>query len=961
MKTKLLGGLTAVILLFISTINFAQAPTLGTAANFVLFSTVGAVGNTGFSQITGNVGTNSGAITGFGNVNGQMHAGDGVTAQCSADLQIAYNQLNATVPTFFPAPLLGNGQILNAGVYSISGATTMNLGLTLNGQGNPNAVFIFKIQGPFSTNASSKVYLINGAMACNVFWKVEGLVSMAAGTTMRGTVIANNAAINMNLGDTLEGRALSTTGAVNVYGVMAYTPIGCGSPLLTGPAAPSLGTSQCYVLFSSSGPVSNAGVTYATGDIGTNVGLTTGFNPLFVTGTIHPIPDASTAQAAADLGIAYTYLNTLATDIELLYPAQFGNDLVLTPHTYLLNAATVFTGNLYLNAQGDANAVFVIKINGALTTATYAKVLLLNGTVAKNVYWKVDGAVSLNDYTDFKGTIICNNGAMLLATGVNIDGRAMTTTGALSSAAIVATMPPGCGGTTAPAITTQPTNQTVCLGNSASFSVTATGTALSYQWRLGTVNILNGGNISGATSPTLIINPVKITDAATNYNVVVSGTFNPSIVSNIVSLTVNPLPVPVLNGLTVLCANTGSYDYSTDEGMTNYFWTVSSGGTITWGQGTSIAQVEWPVSGPQWISVSYTNTNGCTPVAPSTMNISVNPLPGNAGNIIGQTTVCAGSQGISYSTALIANAVTYVWTLPSGATIATGTGTANITVDYSANATAGNVSVYGNNLCGDGSASNLVIGVNPLPMAAGIITGPYAVCQGTTGVIYSIAILANATAYNWAVPAGATIVAGATTNTITVNFSMNAISGNITVYGTNACGTGTISPPFSVIVNPIPSAPVISSVGELLNSNAVSGNQWYFEGNPIVGATGQAYTATLSGWYWNVITLGGCSSDTSNNIFIVITGIKEPSIGRVIVYPVPNDGRFTVSINDPKMTTCSIIVYNAVGLIVFESRNINVNGITLKSIDLRSAPNGVYSVLIKSNEDKIVKRIIVDR
>jgi len=301
MKNKLLRTLTVVLLLFLSATNFAQAPPLGTAADFVLFSTVGAVGNTGISQITGNVGTNSGAITGFGNVNGVMNTSNGVSGQAAADLTIAYNHLNSTVPGFFPAPLLGNGQILNAGVYSISGAATLNLELTLDGQNDPNAVFIFQIQGPFSTSADSKVKLINGALACNVFWKVEGLVDMSSGTTMRGTIIANNAAINMNVGDTLEGRALSTTGAVNVSGVLAYTPIGCGSPVLMGPAAPDLVSAACYAIFSSDGPVSNAGITYVTGDVGTNVGLTTGFNPVFVTGMVHPIPDGSTAAAATDL------------------------------------------------------------------------------------------------------------------------------------------------------------------------------------------------------------------------------------------------------------------------------------------------------------------------------------------------------------------------------------------------------------------------------------------------------------------------------------------------------------------------------------------------------------------------------------------------------------------------------------------------------------------------------------
>ncbi|MCX6248252.1 MAG: ice-binding family protein [Bacteroidetes bacterium] len=445
MKTRVRNTVAALMLLLIPALTFAQAPPLGTAAGFVLFSTVGAVTNSGISQVTGNVGTNSGSSTGFGNVNGVMNDNNGASAQCAADLLIAYNLLNSTVPGFFPGNLLGNGQTLVPGVYSVGDATTLNLDLILDGQFSLNSVFIFQIQGAFSTNPGSSVTLINGAQACNVFWKVEGLVSMAAGTAMKGTVIANNAAINMNTGDILEGRALSTAGAVTVDGVLAFTPIGCGSPVLTGPIAPALGTTECYALFSGDGPVSNSGITTVTGDVGTNLGLTTGFDPLLVTGTIHPIPDASTVQCAADLGVVYSYLNTLPYDIELLYPAQFGNNLVLTPHTYLLNAATVFTDTLYLNALGNDNAVFVIKMNGALSTSTYSKVILINGTQAKNVYWKIEGAVGINNYSVFCGTIICNNGALgALNTGVVLDGRALTTTGALTTTAIAAAIPSAC-------------------------------------------------------------------------------------------------------------------------------------------------------------------------------------------------------------------------------------------------------------------------------------------------------------------------------------------------------------------------------------------------------------------------------------------------------------------------------------------------------------------------------------
>lgn len=447
MKTKLLLGITTAILLFPIS-NFGQAPNLGTAVNFALFSTNGAVTNSGISHVTGNVGTNNGSSTGFGNVNGGMHDGDGTSATCAVDLLTAYNQLAATTATFFPAALLGNGQTLVPGVYSITGASTLNLNLNLDAQNNTNAVFIIKIQGSFSTNANSKIKLKNGAQACNVFWKVEGLVSMASGTSMKGTIIANNAAINMNTGDTLEGRAMSTAGAVTLNGVLAYTPVGCGSPLLTGPTAPTLGVAACYAVFSASGAVSNSGVTHVTGDVGSNSSSATGFNPSFVTGTIHNIPDNSTAQCATDLLNAYNYLNTLSTDIELLYPAQFGNNLVLTPHTYLLNAATVFTDTLYLDAQGNTNAVFVMKLNGALSTSTYSKVILINGAQSKNVYWKIEGAVGINNYSIFRGTIVCHNGALgALNTGVTFDGRALTTTGALTTTAltIVATaLPSNC-------------------------------------------------------------------------------------------------------------------------------------------------------------------------------------------------------------------------------------------------------------------------------------------------------------------------------------------------------------------------------------------------------------------------------------------------------------------------------------------------------------------------------------
>ncbi len=450
MKTKFLSQLVGFIAAIMGLHANAQAPTLGSANDFVIFSRDGAVTcnvtNSLQTHLTGNVGTDtSGATsTGFGNVNGVMHDDDSASHIASADVLLAYNQLNALIPNYFPSSLLGNGATLTAGTYFINSGASLDGELILDGLNDSNAQFVFQIQGAFSTNALSKITLINQAKSCNVFWKVEGLVDMSSGTEMKGTVVANNAAILMGINGKLDGRLLSTTGAITINGIVAKLPLGCTRPALNGPVAPNLGSTVCYALFSGNQNVINDGVTFVTGDIGTNVGLTVGFNQLNVTGTIHSNPDTSTAQCAADLINVYTYLNTLPTDIQLLYPAQFGNDLLLTPHAYLLNTATVLNNTLFLDAEGNANAVFTLNIYGAFSTNSNAKIILLNGAQAQNVYWKVDGAVSISDFTEFVGTLVANNGAINVATSSTIVGRMLTTNGALTTFTSTVTMPIGC-------------------------------------------------------------------------------------------------------------------------------------------------------------------------------------------------------------------------------------------------------------------------------------------------------------------------------------------------------------------------------------------------------------------------------------------------------------------------------------------------------------------------------------
>jgi plastocyanin len=611
MKKQLLNVLTAVIMLLIPSLNFAQAaPPLGTTASFALFTTVGAVTNIGtykyLTHVTGNVGTNSGSSTNFGNVNGVMHDNDGASGICAADLLIAANSIDTSTANFSHAPALG-GETLIAGVYAIAGVATLNTTLTLNAKGNSNAVFIFKISAALNTSANSKIKLINGALACNVFWKVEGAVSMGAGTAMKGTVIANNSAINFSAGDTLEGRALSIAGAINIAdgGVLIYTPIGCQSPNLTGPAALKFVALKRFVIFTSIGPVKDDGTSHITGDVGTNGSsdLTTGFDPLKVYGAIHPIPDDSTVAAAADLlNVVDTLINKRPYDIELLDPSEFGHNLVLTPHTYIMNGITYLTDTLYLDALGNVNAVFIIKINNhAFNTNPGSKVKLINGTQAKNVFWFVNNsAVSVTANSVFYGTIIANNGAIEILPGAIFNGRAFTTDGAISTTAMTATLP------SPPSIIKEPVKKLACTGDSVSIAVTAKGSGLTYQWRKGNDNLSDVGNISGTTSAKLTINPVKTTDAGTNYNVVISGTYLPNDTSINDTLVVSQTTTPTVGLITqpTCTVATGSVILGS---LPAGNWVVNPGAVMGSGASTTISGLSVGT-----YNYTVTNSSGCT-------------------------------------------------------------------------------------------------------------------------------------------------------------------------------------------------------------------------------------------------------------------------------------------------------------------------------------------------------------
>jgi Ice-binding-like len=195
MKTKLLNVLSAVILFLVPNVLFGQAPNLGAAADFALFTAAGAINNTGTTVITGDIGTNVGAFNGFppGIINGQTHVADAVSAQAASDLALAYGSISPITCGLVLSTTMGSGQLLTPNVYCLGAASTLNGELTLDAQNNPNAIFIFKIDGAFATSTNAKVTLINGANYCNIYWQINGMVTLANGTIFKGNILANGA------------------------------------------------------------------------------------------------------------------------------------------------------------------------------------------------------------------------------------------------------------------------------------------------------------------------------------------------------------------------------------------------------------------------------------------------------------------------------------------------------------------------------------------------------------------------------------------------------------------------------------------------------------------------------------------------------------------------------------------------------------------------------------------------
>lgn len=322
----------------------------------------------------------------------------------------------------------------------------------------------------------------------------------------------------------------------------------------------------------------------------------------------------------------------------------------------------------------------------------------------------------------------------------------------------------------APQITVQPTpTQTVCSGNSVSFSVIATGAGLSYQWYKGNTPLTNGGNVFGADSATLTINSINLSDASTDYYCVINGDCSPAVTSDLASLIVN-------EAVSITTQPAIVQTYCLGNNVTISVNALGTGLTYQWFKGVNPLIDGGSISGANTNTLTinaasasdagnnyYCVVSGSTPCSSVISNFSeviINENPGITNQPLASQTVCAGST-VTFSVGASGGSLTYQWyndTTPL---------TDNVTVSgsNSATLTIGNVSTadisskyncHITNTCGTIISDYSALSINETP---NILNSNLTICSGDSfsftpinGTPSSLNVVPTGTTFSWSAP-----------------------------------------------------------------------------------------------------------------------------------------------------------------------------------------------------------------
>ncbi len=424
---------------------------------------------------------------------------------------------------------------------------------------------------------------------------------------------------------------------------------------------------------------------------------------------------------------------------------------------------------------------------GTLTSLTYTTT---GGTGALTHIWTVPAGVNIVSGQGTASLVV--NYAGVSGTGalgnITVAGVSGCGTGPAKTLAITLTAPATPGVVTGPLAVCNYVGTTTPV----TYSIVAVAGAASYTWTVPTgVTILSG---QGTTAISVDFHTLASGAGTVGVLTVISNAACGSSAVRSITLTKTAVTAQtaVVGQLNNVCSATNyTYTCAVNANALSYLWTVPAGATIVSGQGTTSMVVNFP-AGYVTGAITVANVSGCsTSAAKSITVVSAAPLPGV---ITGTTVVCPAIQAqttLTYSIVPVAGVSSYLWTAPANASIASGQGTTSVTVSFASNFATGNLSVVSVGNCVNSAAKTLAL--TKLAAEPGTITGSTSICTEVAGgipVSYSVVAINGATSYTWTLPANATILSGAGTNSVSVLFDVATPTGSfVKVASVDACGT----------------------------------------------------------------------------------------------------------------------------------------------------------------------------
>ncbi len=423
-----------------------------------------------------------------------------------------------------------------------------------------------------------------------------------------------------------------------------------------------------------------------------------------------------------------------------------------------------------------------------------------------------------------------------------------------------------------------------------------------------------------------------------------------------------------------------TYSVSPVAGATSYSWTVPSGFVIISGQGTMNITVTWTniaiqagISG----NLCVTANDACVSSSPTCIAIDYQvAAPVTPPSISGNSKACPGDV-VTYSIAPVARATSYTWTVPGTMTIQSGQGSNVISVLVNAGFTGGAVTVTASNVCGTSPVRSKSI-VQNLPGTPTAIQGQKEGLCNTSGNVWFVPAVVNATSYNWGAT-GATITAGNGTNTITGDVATLIGSGSLTVQAVNGCGTS-LTRTLTIKGSPARPEPVAGAA----NVCAVS-NEAYSVAT-VAGASAYTWSVTASGSVatgqgtknitidWNipgasqgitVFTSNACGSSTNRALSPVTVNscprLSDQSAAFALTaWPNPAADYVMIQFNTEDASGYRLRLTDVAGRLVYDQTGKAMTGSNQLELNLSETATGLYFLTLDLGTERQMIKLTVE-